>query len=97
MIGTLFLLFGIHGRQRENEREKRLQYWREQVKWIFSYTIGEQLVLTNIYHPPERLPPKHLADARNSPSFHIPTGEFIPSFAAIWHHNGRFSRPNIAI
>jgi hypothetical protein len=48
MAGTLFLLFSIHGRQRENEREKRLQYWREQVKRIFSYTTGEQLVLTNI-------------------------------------------------
>ena len=32
MIGTLFLLFRIHGRQRDDEREKRLQYWREQVK-----------------------------------------------------------------
>ena len=31
MIGTLYLLFSIHGRQRDNEREKRLQYWREQV------------------------------------------------------------------
>ncbi|KAI0000395.1 hypothetical protein BJV77DRAFT_973648 [Russula vinacea] len=30
MIGTLYLLFSIHGRQRDNEREKRLQYWREQ-------------------------------------------------------------------
>jgi len=30
MIGSLYLLFRIHGRQRENEREKRLQYWREQ-------------------------------------------------------------------
>jgi len=48
MIGTLFLLFSIHGRQREDEREKRLQYWREQVRRIFSYTTGEQLVLTNI-------------------------------------------------
>jgi len=95
MIGTLFLLFSIHGRQRENEREKRLQYWREQVKRIFSYTTGEQLVLTN-YHLSERFPPKHLADARNCPSFYISRG-FIPSFAAIWHHNGRLSRPNIAI
>ena len=32
MIGTLFLLFRIHGRQRDDEREKRLQYWREQVE-----------------------------------------------------------------
>jgi hypothetical protein len=48
MIGSLFLLFGIHKRQRDNEREKRLQYWREQVKRIFSHITGEQLVLTNI-------------------------------------------------
>ena len=45
MIGTLFLLFNIHGRQRDNEREKRMQYWREQV---ISYTIGEQHGLINI-------------------------------------------------
>ena len=32
MIGTLVFLFIVHGRQRESEREKRLQYWREQVK-----------------------------------------------------------------
>ncbi|KAI0305567.1 hypothetical protein B0F90DRAFT_1699104 [Multifurca ochricompacta] len=30
MIATLVLLFFVHGRQREDEREKRLQYWREQ-------------------------------------------------------------------
>ena len=48
MIGTLFLLFSIHKRQRDNEREKRLQYWREQVNRIFSYTTNGQLLLTNI-------------------------------------------------
>lgn len=32
MIATLVFLFIVHGRQREDEREKRLQYWREQVK-----------------------------------------------------------------
>ncbi|KAH8994002.1 hypothetical protein EDB92DRAFT_1934423 [Lactarius akahatsu] len=30
MIATLVVLFIFHGRQREDEREKRLQYWREQ-------------------------------------------------------------------
>ncbi|KAI9442362.1 hypothetical protein H4582DRAFT_1276672 [Lactarius indigo] len=30
MIATLIVLFIFHGRQREDEREKRLQYWREQ-------------------------------------------------------------------
>lgn len=32
MIATLVFLFIVHGRQREDEREKRLQYWREQVR-----------------------------------------------------------------
>jgi len=31
-FGTLVILFFVHRRQREDEREKRLQYWREQVK-----------------------------------------------------------------
>jgi len=30
MTGTLVFLFFVHGRQRENDRQKRLQYWREQ-------------------------------------------------------------------
>jgi hypothetical protein len=30
MIGTLFGLFFLHGKQRETERDKRMQYWREQ-------------------------------------------------------------------
>jgi hypothetical protein len=30
MIGTLFALFIVHKRHRDAEREKRLQYWREQ-------------------------------------------------------------------
>jgi hypothetical protein len=30
MFGTLFGLFFVHGKQREVEREKRMQYWREQ-------------------------------------------------------------------
>ncbi|KAH8119384.1 hypothetical protein DFH11DRAFT_1564710 [Phellopilus nigrolimitatus] len=30
MFGTLIALFFFHGKQREKEREKRLQYWREQ-------------------------------------------------------------------
>jgi hypothetical protein len=30
MFGTLFLLFIFHRRQRDEDREKRLQYWREQ-------------------------------------------------------------------
>ncbi|EJD02985.1 uncharacterized protein FOMMEDRAFT_123111 [Fomitiporia mediterranea MF3/22] len=30
MFGTLIALFFLHGKQRDREREKRLQYWREQ-------------------------------------------------------------------
>jgi len=30
MIGTLLTLFWLHTRHRDQEREKRLQYWREQ-------------------------------------------------------------------
>ena len=30
MIGTLIALFLLHNKQREKEREKRIQYWREQ-------------------------------------------------------------------
>lgn len=32
MFVTLIGLFLIHGRQRDQEREKRLQYWHEQVR-----------------------------------------------------------------
>jgi hypothetical protein len=35
MFGTLFILFFVHRRQRDDEREKRLQYWREQVIFLF--------------------------------------------------------------
>jgi hypothetical protein len=31
MFGTLFGLFTVHRRYRDAEREKRIQYWREQV------------------------------------------------------------------
>jgi hypothetical protein len=34
MIMTLVILFVVHGRQREDERERRLQYWREQVELL---------------------------------------------------------------
>ena len=42
MTVTLVILFMVHGRQREDEREKRLQYWREQVI-VFSH-------LRNLHH-----------------------------------------------
>jgi hypothetical protein len=37
MIITLVILFTVHGRQREDERERRLQYWREQVEFFPSH------------------------------------------------------------
>jgi hypothetical protein len=46
MFGTLFGLFSLHGKQREVEREKRMQYWREQVCTISS--IAFSLELTTI-------------------------------------------------
>ena len=32
MFGTLFALYYTHRKQRDEEREKRVQYWREQVR-----------------------------------------------------------------
>jgi len=34
MAGTLSGLFVTHRKQRDREREKRVQYWREQVSTI---------------------------------------------------------------
>ncbi|TDL26285.1 hypothetical protein BD410DRAFT_575606 [Rickenella mellea] len=36
IFGTLIGLFFVHRRQRDTEREKRMQYWREQVEWSSS-------------------------------------------------------------
>jgi hypothetical protein len=47
MIGTLVFLFSLHRRQRESEREKRLQYWREQVKALF---VPSPSPLTHTYY-----------------------------------------------
>ena len=32
IFGTLATLFIVHRKQRDAEREKRIQYWREQVR-----------------------------------------------------------------
>lgn len=32
MFGTLIAMFFVHSKQRDAEREKRMQYWREQVR-----------------------------------------------------------------
>lgn len=50
MIGTLFILFGIHGRQRENEREKRLQYWREQNAFRQNILQMHETAQASIFH-----------------------------------------------
>lgn len=39
MFGTLIGLFCFHRKQRDSEREKRMQYWKEQV--------CEQIILYN--------------------------------------------------
>lgn len=38
MLGTLVGLYFLHRKTREQEREKRTQYWREQVR-LFLLTI----------------------------------------------------------
>jgi hypothetical protein len=43
MFGTLFALYFTHRKQRDEEREKRLQYWREQV-WQPLVTYGERFL-----------------------------------------------------
>jgi len=35
MFGTLFALYFTHRKQRDEEREKRVQYWREQVRPVW--------------------------------------------------------------
>ena len=37
MSGTLVGLFFLHLKQREQAREKRMQYWREQVRVILPF------------------------------------------------------------
>ena len=63
MSGTLTGLFFAHRKQRDVEREKRAQYWREQVRQItLSWPpIDLMLVL-------ERFPPKFDENARNGTS-----------------------------
>jgi hypothetical protein len=47
MIVTMVILFFVHRRQRDDEREKRLQYWREQVNVFFFFPTDERLVSPN--------------------------------------------------
>jgi len=39
IFGTLAGLFIVHRRQRDSEREKRMQYWREQVRLFKLYFL----------------------------------------------------------
>jgi hypothetical protein len=53
IFGTLFGLFLLHRRQRDQEREKRMQYWREQVRntvcWLLScFTAAYRMRSTKI-------------------------------------------------
>jgi hypothetical protein len=47
MVGTLVVLFFVHRRQRDDEREKRLQYWREQVKKPRFFSFPQTSALTH--------------------------------------------------
>ena len=67
MFGTLYALFVLHRNHRDKEREKRLQYWREQVRILYL-----SLSLSFFFSLPciERIPRKHSSNARDCPSFH---------------------------
>ena len=40
MLGTLVGLFILHRKQRDAERERRMQYWREQVRSESIFDLG---------------------------------------------------------
>ena len=95
MIATLVFLFIVHGRQREDEREKRLQYWREQVKKFIRFW-KRGLGLTTFLLV-ECLPPKYLTNARDSSQLliHYPW-ERIPAVCTIRYFiDGGSQCPNV--
>ena len=49
MFGTLIGLFFLHSRQREKEREKRNQYWREQVSYTYICIVIHKLIKLPLY------------------------------------------------
>lgn len=65
LFGTLIGLFLLHRKQRDEEREKRIQYWREQV------SIPQ---ITDLSWPnhfaSECIPSKFVANARDGTSIH---------------------------
>lgn len=67
MFGTLIGLFFMHRKQRDQEREKRLQYWREQVNFlskVVSKILTERLPLI------ERIPSKSSTNEGNRSCVH---------------------------
>ena len=66
MFATLFGLFFLHGKQREVEREKRMQYWREQV-----CTTAASFAPTRLMIFVDRFPAEHPTDERNGEEFDL--------------------------
>lgn len=69
MFATLFGLFSFHGKQREVEREKRMQYWREQV-----CATGGAIYPAKLMIFPDRFPSEYPADERNREEFDLVSG-----------------------
>lgn len=42
IIGTLIGLYFIHRKDRDQEREKRMQYWREQVRCLHRSAVARR-------------------------------------------------------
>jgi hypothetical protein len=68
MFGTLFGMYVFHRRERDKEREKRIQYWREQVRHLF-FQASPPLMTPSLS---ECLPSKHPPNARHR-NFDPPT------------------------
>lgn len=49
MFGTMFALFYVHRSQRDREREKRMQYWREQVSYMPHFLYGHYLTFSRTH------------------------------------------------
>jgi hypothetical protein len=74
IFGTLTALFIVHRRQRDNEREKRMQYWREQVR-LFPPSYSFHML--NRF--PECIPPEyheHETECARQHPVHAPEWQF---------------------
>lgn len=59
ILGTLLGLFILHRKLRDQERERRIQYWREQVRAL----CCRSLLCTSLTKDfPERIPSEPIAD-----------------------------------